>query len=259
MDNSINFKGAFYIKRPTVELTNNLHKVLSNENGKYKRGIQIIKNMSNTGDVLYVVRDSFDKNISNVLLNTKNAKFRFYPGVNTKFGFDDQQPVEAKNILQKAAKKIIDKKYELENYFKPKIKKPVDIVKIQARNLKIIQDKTFIDVSGSEYKTNIDHQTGVCSVYTMIENPKTKKKDLRHKLVSITPPDKFGISYARINPIRSSNNDGMRRLAIQSNDVIFEYDVLGLKTFVGNEVAAKQHYIDVMTKYREDLQAFKKV
>ena len=212
--------------------------------------------MNKNGDVLYIVRNSFDKGIADVLIKTKNAKFKYYPDVNTKAGFDVQKPKEAQNILRAASKKIIDTKQKLQKYFLPKPKKPVDIVTIQANNLKTIQKETFLEITGSEYRTNIDHQNGICSVYTMVKNNKNGKKTVRHSLVQITPPDKYGISYARITPV--SPDETMRRLAIKNGEIIFEYKQPGSETFIRNETAAKQYYADTMSKYKEDLALYKR-
>ena len=69
MDNSINFKGAFLVKQPTQILKNNILPAL----GRKK---QIIENVSENGDVLYVIRNSHDRDVAKVLYNTKNAKFK---------------------------------------------------------------------------------------------------------------------------------------------------------------------------------------
>ena len=250
MDNSINFKGSFLIKQPTQALIkDDLVQILG------KKRHQVINNINERGDVLYVVRDSLDKGIADVLIKTKNAKFKYYPDVNTKSGFDDQKPKEAKNILRAASKKIIDTKNKLQKYFLPKPKKPIDIVSIQASNLKTIQKETFIDITGGGYRTNIDHQNGICSVYTMVKNNKNGKKNIRHSLVQITPPDKYGISYARITPV--SQDETIRRLAIKNGEIIFEYRQPGSETFIRNETAAKQYYADTMSKYKEELALYK--
>ena len=214
--------------------------------------------MSPDGDVLYVLRNVMDKDFADAIINTKNVKFRYYPGVDTKSGFDSEKPIEAKSILRKASKKIISTKQKLEQFFIPKPKKHVDIVKVQANNLKTIENVTFIDTAGSNYRTNIDHENGICSVYTMITNPKNKNKKIRHSVITITPPDKFGISYARIIPANNETKKGdMMRLAIKNGEVIFEYNQPGSEIFIKNEAAAKQHYLDLMTKYKEELASFR--
>ena len=252
MDNSINFKGAFLIKQPTNALIKNeLLPIL----GKRK---QIINNINDKNDVLYVVKNRFDKGIADVLVKTEGAEFKYYPKLNLKSGFDDQQPEAARNILKTYTKKIIDTIDELGKYFIPKPKKPFDIIKIQANNLKTIEEKTLMDITGSRYRTNIDHQSGVCSVYTLIKKTSDSSKTVRHTLITITPPGKYGISYARVIPTyNESNKDVMRRYAIKNGEIIFEYTEPGSKTFLKHEVDAKKHYLDLMNKYKEDLKSYK--
>ena len=256
MDNSINFKGAFLIQKPTASLRENIFPLL----GKRK---QIIENVSKSGDVLYVVRDKFDKGIADFLLKADNVKFKYYPTLNTKSGFDDEKPQEAKNILTTARNKVISTVKKLENHFKPKLKKPVDIEKIQRSNLDAVQKKLLIDITGSDYRTNIDHQTGICSVYTTVRNYRTGK-DERHALISITPPGIHGISYARYTPIteyqglkRIAEDKSMRRFAVRNNEIIFEYTQPASKVFMENSSAAKKYYADTLAKYNEDLATLK--
>lgn len=252
MDNSINFKGAFLIKQPTAKVIQNKLTPLLGK--KY----QIIPNMSDKGDVLYVVRNSFDKGIADELVKTKDAKFEYYPKLNTKSGFDNEKPEEARNILASYTKKIIDKVEDLGKCFITKPKKTVDIVKVQANNLKAVENKTFVDITGNNFRTNIDHQNGVCSVYTMVDKMGDSKKKVRHTLITITPPGQYGISYARYIPALSeSSKNEMRRFAIKNGEVILEYNEAGSKTFIEHEDAAKKHYTSLMEKYKEELQAYK--
>lgn len=248
MDNSINFKGAFLIHKPTQTLRNSIMPLL----GKKK---QVIENVTSDNGVLYVVRDKFDKGIADMLTKAEDVKFEYYPKLNTKSGFDDEKPADAARILNIAKKNMISTQAMLKNFFRPKVKKPIDIVKLQAGNLKTVQNAAFIDITGSCYRTNIDHQSGICSVYTMVKNPKDGKKNIRHSLITITPPDKLGISYARITPV--SPDECVRRLAIKNGEVIFEYKQPGSEIFIKNEAAAKKHYIDIMEKYKTDLAASK--
>lgn len=247
MNNSINFRGSFLIKQPIQALIkDDLAQILGKRH-------QVINNINENGDVLYVVNNRFDKGIADLLIKTDDAKFKYYPEVNTKICFDKQKPKEVQSILRMASKKIIDTVEKLEEYFLPKPKKPIDIVSVQANNLKTIQKENFIDMTSNDYKTNIDYQNGICSVYTMLENGKNGKKTVKHSLIQITPPDKYGISYARITP----DSQDATMLAIKNGEVIFEYKKIGLETFIRNEAAAKQYYADTMSKYKADLAFYK--
>lgn len=253
MDNSINFKGAFLIKQPTPALKDKLAPALKN----MKK--QILQNVKKEGDVLLVVRNNFDKELGDIILETKNVKFKYYPNLNTKSGFDPKKPEEALQLLRSASKKAIDTKEKLEQFFRTILKKPVDIVKLQANNLETVQKETYIDLTENCYRTNIDYKSGICSVYTMVKDPKTGKSS-RHTLINITPPDKYGISYARYTPVseyrnsrRVAEDKSMRRLAIKNGEVIFEYNQPASESFIKNEAEAKKHYVELMEKYKTNL------
>jgi len=229
MDNSINFKGAFLIKRPTPALRSEVESVIkkTKETGlgaeidsNLKKGVQIFNNFSNSEDVLYVVRNKYDRSIAQVLLRTPNVSFKYYPSLSTKSGFDTEKPKEAKNIIQAAETEITTKTKLLEA-----IRKPVNVSKttlkiVHDKNLKLIQKEVFLDLNDKKYKKNIDFQTGICTVKTYTRNiiNGTKKE---HTLLSITPPGKFGVCYAKYTPV--SLEEPTRRIAIKNGIKILEY------------------------------------
>jgi hypothetical protein len=147
----------------------------------------------------------------------------------------------------------------IKNFIKSKIKvkPPVDIDNIHISNLKTIQQNIGIDITGSNYRTNINYKNGICSVYLT-----TKNKKACHPLISITPPDKYGISYTQIIPETEiyktmPDKTKVRNLAVKNGEVIFEYKDSGLDIFLKNQKAAKKYYVDSMKKYKAELAASK--
>ena len=214
MDNSISFKGAFLIKQPTYAFREAIKPVL----GKKK---QIIENINKNGDVLYVVRDTADRDVANFLLETPNAKFSYFADLSTKSGFDTEKPADALQKLKEYKGLIISTK----NRLLAKIRRPVNVFKsnirvVQERNLKAMQKITSLDFSDKAFKKNVDVQTGVCTI-------KTYKRDYRngknreHTLLTITPPGKYGICYAQYIPV--SEEQVTRRVALKNGEKIFEY------------------------------------
>lgn len=215
MDNSINFKGAFLVKRPTPKLKDSIISVIKN------KPQQVFDNITGKGDMLFVVRNSLDKDIAQVLRMTPNVKFKYYPTLSTKSGFDTQKPEEAKNILRAAANTAITTKNKLIEA----VRKPLNLAKTsiritQEKNLKLMQKETFLDFSDSKYQKNIDVQTGVCTIKTYTKDIITGNKK-KHTLLTITPPGKFGICYAKYVPV--SLEEPTRRIAIKNGTKVLEY------------------------------------
>ena len=120
MNNSINFKGAFLLHHPSTTVKKNILPAL----GKHR---QVFNNFTPEGDVLYITRKGADKNVAEFLTNlietqkTKKKaaqKFKYYPELSTKSGFDDGEPEEAKRILNEYKDTIITTISELSKVFK---------------------------------------------------------------------------------------------------------------------------------------------
>ena len=242
MDNSINFKGVFVVNKPNVILRQAIKAA-----GKLKPD-QILPEYSGKNTVLYSVRDSFDKNVANILIGTPNVKFRYYPTLDSKSGFDVNNKQEALNMLAKAKESAITAKEKLISVFKQKNRDVLinNIRRIQERNLKLMSKETFIDFSDSKYRKCIDVQTGVCKIFTEVPNRK-KGNTSRHTLLEITPPDTTGICYAKYTPV--SIEESTRRIAINKNgEKMFEYKNPAPIYFKENVKKAKQYYASQFEK-----------
>ena len=214
MDNSISFKGAFLVKRPTSEYKNAIQSVLGKKN-------QIFDNINNEGDVLYVVRKDADRNVAKFISENKDTKFTYFPYLSTKSGFDVNKPEGAIQILNDYKGLIISTVDRLLSKVRTPLKTfKSNIRNIQARNLKLMQQVTTLDFSDKAFRKIVDTNTGVCIIKTPVTDAVTGKK-FEHTLLTITPPGKYGVCYAEYTPV--SKKDNVRRIAIKNGEKIFEY------------------------------------
>ena len=246
MDNSINFKGIFVVNRPNVVLRQAIKTA-----GKLNTE-QIFPEFSGKNTILYTVQDCFDKNVSNILIGTPNVKFRYYPTLNSKSGFDPKNKSEALNMLAKAKNTAISTKDKLIHVFKKKSRDVLysNIRRIQERNLKLMEQETLIDLNNKNYRKNIDVQTGICRIFVDVPD-RGFGKIKRHTLIEITPPNKSGICFAKYTPV--SEEQESRRIAINKNgEKMFEYKDPTSTFFKKNVAEAKENYA---SKY-QDLKLF---
>ena len=242
MDNKINFKGVFVVNKPNVVLRQAIKSA-----GKLKPE-NILPEYSAKNTVLYQVRDCFDKNVANILIGTPKSKFKYYPTLDGKSGFNVENKAEALDMLVKAKETVITSKEKLINAFRQKNRNilKTNIRRIQERNLKLMSKETFIDFNDKNYKKNIDVQTGVCKVFLEQQDRLTGKVS-KHTLLEITPPDKSGNCYAKYTPV--SIEEPTRRIAIDKNgEKMFEYKDPAPIYFKYNVKNAKQYYASQFAK-----------
>ena len=87
-NNSPKFQGSFLInyKKTLPELKNGLEEVIG------KRHKQVFENFNGKKDnVMYVLSPSKDRKVANYIAQN-NMKFKYYPTVDTKCRFDEQEP-----------------------------------------------------------------------------------------------------------------------------------------------------------------------
>lgn len=231
MDNSINFKGAFWLHQPSARVKNNILPTL----GKHR---QIFNNFTPEGDVLYITRNGADKNVAEFLTNlietqkTKKKatlKFKYYPELSTKSGFDDKMPNEAKKIIANYKDKIVNTAAELNKIFK--FKNPFINISASKKENSIEKSLKALDIDASEYV--IKRRNGFNEIYT-------KDKEL---VASISEPGKYGFRYARVEP--KTSGDEVKRYAIKDGKIQFTYTnnpddkiVNGTTTFLKNYMKA---------------------
>ena len=220
MDNNINFKGAFLIKQPTAELEKGIMSAIGKKAIK-KDQVKIFRDLTGEGDTLFVNKKCRDPFVAQVLLSTPKVKFKYYPSLDTESGFDTKKPADAINILKSAVNTVIDTKNKLLETIRKPQKALINSIRVtQEKNLKLMQKETFIDFNDKKYKKNIDVQTGMCTIKTYVKDIVTGKPQ-KHTLLTITPPGKFGVCYAKYKPV--STEEPTRRIAIKNGEKIFEY------------------------------------
>ena len=244
MDNSINFRGTFLIKKPTPELKEAILPILSTAN---KSKNLVFDNVMNSGDVLFVTSNYYDKSIANEILSIPNIQFKYFPTLTKKSGFVKDDTEGAKSILKQYSKTAISAKNKLLSAIKKSVNlRKINILRIQDKNLECAQKVFHFDLgkNNHEYTKNIDIKTGMCTVKKLIKDKNTGKLK-KHVLLQITPPGRYGISYAAYIPV--SEEENMRRIAIQNGEKIFEYTGPN-ETFNKNVALARQHYLEQMAK-----------
>ncbi len=200
MDNSINFKGAFLLHKPTVAVKKSILPTL----GKHK---QIFNNFINEGDVLYITRKGADKNIAEFLTHHR-TKFKYYPELSTKSGFDGEKPIEAKQILDDYKDKIVTTASELKSIFK--FNKFLLSFSTRKKDNTLEKCMETLKLDFQEY--DIKKLNGFNEVYT---------KDRDKKLVAtISEPGQYGFRYVRIEP--KTSGDEVERYAVRDGET-FRY------------------------------------
>ena len=234
MDNSINFKGAFWLHQPSAKIKNNILPTL----GKHR---QIFNNFTPEGDVLYITRKGADKNVAEFLMKLieeqknkkkKTTKFEYYTDLSTKSGFDDEKPQEAKKILAEYKDKIITTASGLNKIFK--FKNPFISLSTIKKENDIEKSLKALNINASDYI--IKRRNGFNEIYTT-------EKEL---VASISEPGQYGFRYARVEPKNPNDpNDEVKRYAIKDGKIQFTYTnnpddkiVNGTTTFLKNYMKA---------------------
>ena len=205
MDNSINFKGAFWLKAPTESIKKDILPTL----GRYR---QVFYNFTPEGDVLYITRKGADKNvaeflktlITNKAKDSEKIKFKYYPGLSTKSGFDDEKPEEARKILNGYKDKIITSIAGLNRIFKSK--RPFFNFSTRKKDNTLEKCMQTLKLNSQDY--DIKRFNGYNEIYT---------KDNEHKLVAtISEPGELGFRYARLEPLVAG--DEVQRYAVRAGE-----------------------------------------
>jgi hypothetical protein len=203
MDNSINFKGAFLLTKPTKAVKNDILPKL----GKHR---QIFNDFVQEGDVLYITRKGSDKRVAEFLTHHR-TKFKYYPELSTKSGFDDEKPLEAKKILDEYKSAVISTVAGLKELFKVKPQKELPAYVSKGDNT---LEKTLKALDIDIEKHIIKRRDGYTEVYT-------KDKEL---VASISGPGKYGFRYVRLEPKNPKDpNDEVKRYAIRDGKKQFTY------------------------------------
>ena len=197
MDNYINFKGAFLLYQPKDSVKNKLARVL------LKRKKQVFNNFSPDGDVLYITRKGTDKIVAEALTHSK-TKFKYYPELSTKSGFDDRQPDKAREILNGYKDNIITTVAELKSMFK--FGKPVFNFSTRKKDNTLEKCLQTLNMDLKDY--DVKRLNGFSEIYT---------KGTDKKLVaSISEPGQYGFRYVRIEP--KTSKDEVERYAVRAGE-----------------------------------------
>jgi len=230
MDNSINFKGAFLLTKPTTTVK---HDILS-KLGKHR---QIFNDFTPEGDVLYITRKGADKRVAEFLSHHR-TKFKYYPELSTKSGFDDEKPEEAKKILAAYNSKIVTTIAELKDMFKVKPKNELPAYVSKGENT---LEKTLKALDIDIDSHIIKRKDGYNEIYT-------KDKNL---VASISEPGKYGFRYARIEPKNPKDpNDEVKRYAIRDGKIQFTYVNSPDKNIANGTATFLKNYIKAVKSNR---------
>lgn len=232
MDNSINFKGAFWLHQPSAKIKNNILPTL----GKHR---QIFNNFTPEGDVLYITRKGADKNVAEFLMKLieeqknkkkKTTKFEYYTDLTTKSGFDQEKPKEAIHIIENYKSKVITTIKELKDFFK--LGNGIKLAfSTNKKDNTLEKSLRALDLNPIDYV--IKRKNGFNEIYT-------KDKSL---VASISEPGQYGFRYARVEP--QIAGDEVKRYAIRDGEIQFTYlnnpdetVVNGTTTFLKNYMKA---------------------
>ena len=193
MDNSINFKGAFWIKQPKTSVKQSIIQKLG-------KSPMIFSDFTKEGDILLITSKSADKNVAKILVRHPKTKFNYYQDLNTKSGFNKNYPEKALNILLDYKKKVYTNISELKRIFK--IQKSGFNFSIRKKDNTMEKCMKTLDLDFKDY--DIIKRDGFNEVYT---------KDADKKLVAIiSEPGQGGFRYARLEPQKPG--DTVKRYAV---------------------------------------------
>ncbi len=192
MDNNINFTGTFLIKRPSIEVKQALSEVLGSRKIIYEK-------FKGGRDVLYVVRDSADKNVANVI-QKNHLSFKYYPDLNTGSGFDVNHPDKAAEIIKNAGKN-----------FTTKIEKVLSRLEALQPKKKV-KDNPIDRVLGALSFEAEEFESRYKGGYTSLFDQKG------HLRIRISPTSKNGFNFVTVFP--KYNDEKVLRYAIDSNGQI---------------------------------------
>ena len=102
---NINFKGAFYIPRNEIKAHSEIPTL-------FTQGCQHFKDVVESGDSVFVVRDQYDKRIGNYI-KENNTTAVYYPLINTKSGLDNQEPKPLLDLMTNDSQVVITDRDEM--------------------------------------------------------------------------------------------------------------------------------------------------
>lgn len=198
MDNSINFKGAVIVRKPTLIVKKSIVKTI----GKNRH----IDNFLRDGDILYITRKSQDKDIADILAHHR-AKFEYYPNLSIKSSSNEEIYNEAGESIVKSQEKPLTKRSELINYFK--------LNKFsQAFSTKKTDNPIEYSLRALGYNTE-----------NQVVRRRNGYSEVRNKdgqlLARISGPGQYGISFAYVEP--KNTDESPLRYALRGGSIIFQY------------------------------------
>ena len=222
MNNSINFKGAFWLYQPSATVKTKILPSL----GKHR---QIFNDFSTKGDMLYITRKNADKNVAEFLTHHR-TKFAYYPELSTKSGFDYEDKEKAARIIENYQSKIITSIKEIKEFFK--LDKSIKLgFSTNKKDNTLEKSLRALALNPNDYV--IKRKNGFNEIYT-------KDKLL---VASISEPGQYGFRYARVEP--QTHGDDVKRYAIRDGQIQFTYlnnpdesVVNGTTTFLKNYMKA---------------------
>ena len=214
---SVNFRGAFLIKKPKCDVNNNFVKAWNSIQAELPKKKCVFPQFNKRGDKLFVVKSVYDRAMASIILNC-NVRFKFYPDINLKNRLDSDFPEEAKKVLD-AQKNVISTKEDLRNYVQIHKEKPIVLSKYRWKPDDHV-DKTYraLGLNKDEYHTKI------VSGITLI-------KDKNGKIVAkASPNNERGVNFIYVYPT-NWNDFSSRRLALSQNGDTYEFGPLEIVNF----------------------------
>lgn len=176
MDNKISFNGTFLInyKRTIPGIKEGFEKSIGNKK------IQIFQNFQDDkNSVLYILKDSRDFNAAH-FIDKNELKFKYYPNINTKSGFDNEKPEEVIEYIDKNKPTLIEKLSELKDFIA--LNRTKNRARVRKSRLRSILNTFNVEI----YKKPTRNSMGIAD----ITDGKTR--------ALISPENKSGTTFVRI-------------------------------------------------------------
>jgi len=218
INNNVNFQGAFVIKSISAEAKSELLELIPKKR-------QLFNDFKKEGDILLVTRNSQNTTVAD-FIRKNHLKFRYYPPLCTKSGFDDEKPLEAAKKLAENKNSVITTLRDMYENLKPKVKLVIEKpVKIDRRNnMESVLKALKLDSSG---------------IVTNKTNGYTTLSDKNGKVIArVSPKGKFGTYFVFVEP-KNTDEDALRYAIDESGNIIAKYvSFKGLAQFKKNFMAA---------------------
>lgn len=208
MDNSINFKGAFWLKQPT----NKINSIMTNIKDK-----KVINNILQEGDVLYITSKDADKKVADFLENNK-TKFKYF-----KIDLTEKPVNEIKKFLIETQTNVITTVSELKDYLNNTLEKCMKTLDLNAKDY----DIKYLD-GWSEIYTKDREKKLVAIIsdpgqngfrYARLEPKNTKDNVKRYAIKS---GEKFSYINNPDEPTENATSDFLKNFfkSVKANKVI---------------------------------------